>query len=112
MPTRSSSLLTGLGFLMFSLFRLNSRPEAPSQQDCLVMALSGACSLLSWAEVVYSEQYQSCQALTFCLNTLTLGLALWLALLGLLSLLQVSIIVQHYIIILHFAMRCVWAPRY
>ena len=81
--------MTGLGFLMFSLFLLNSRPEAPSQEDWLAMVLSGACSFLCWVEVAYSEQYQTCQAITFCLNTLTLGLALWLTLMGLLSLLQV-----------------------
>ena len=51
MPTRSSSLLTGLGFFMFSLFVLNLNPEGPSQQDRLVTVLSGACSLLCWLEV-------------------------------------------------------------
>ena len=89
MPTRSSSLLTGLGFLMFSLFVLNLTPEGPSQQERLVIVLSGACCLLCWTEVACSEQYQTCQAVTFCLHTLTLALSLWLAQAGVLSLLQV-----------------------
>ena len=89
MPTRSSSLLTGLGFLMFSLFVLNCRPEGPSLQDWLVMGLSSACCLLCWAEVACSEQYQTCQTVTFCLNTLTLCLASWLCQGAVLALLQV-----------------------
>ena len=89
MPTRSSSLLTGLGFLMFSLFVLNLTPDSPSQQDGLVMVLSSACCLLCWLEMAFSEQYQTCQAVTFCLHTTTLGLASWLGQLGVLSLLQV-----------------------
>ena len=89
MPTRSSSLLTGLGFIMFSLFILSLSPDGPSLEGRLAMVLSSSCCLLSWLCVAWSEQYQTFQALTFCLHTVTLGLASWLAQTGILSLLQV-----------------------
>ena len=97
---------------MFSLFVLNLTPEGPSQQERLVIVLSGACCLLCWTEVACSEQYQTCQAVTFCLHTLTLALASWLGQAGVLSLLEVA---QQsadnfvYISILS-DWRSVWAP--
>ena len=108
MPTRSSGLLSGLGFLMFSLFVLNCQVEGPGQHDRLLAVLSTTVSILCFLEVAYSEQYQTCQTITFCLNILTLGVASWLCQGAVLSLLQVPHeSVDKYI---RSDWRCVWAP--
>ena len=108
MPTRSSGLLSGLGFLMFSLFVLNCQVEGPGKHEMLLAVLSTTVSILCFLEVAYSEQYQTCQTITFCLNILTLGVASWLCQGAVLSLLQVPHeSVDKYI---RSDWRCVWAP--
>ena len=89
-PVRSSSLVTGLAFLLFTLFILNTWPEDEGLrlQQSLQLAVSSACWLVSWLEM-WCTEYVTCQTVTFCLHSLSLLLVSWLGQAGLLALLQV-----------------------
>ena len=90
-PTHSESLVTGLGFMLLTLFFLNTWPSDHhlQLQSSLAMALSTGCWLLSWLELLCQE-YQTWQTLRFCLHSTTLLLVSWICQAGLLSLLEVS----------------------
>ena len=88
-PGRSESLVTGLGFLVLTLFFLNTWPAEDDLQSSLMMALTTGCCLLSWLETSCQE-YQTCQTVKFCLHSLTLLLVSWICQAGLLSLLEVD----------------------
>ena len=89
-PVRSSSLVTGLAFLLFTLFVLNTWPEDEGLhlQQSLQLAVSSACWVVSWLEM-WCTEYVTCQTVTFCLHSLSLLLVSWLGQAGLLALLQV-----------------------